>query len=136
MKEQLPNRRKSRYLHDTIATQRKFLLNKDQKLKELTSTKNQSRNPNDDQLKACRNYKTCRIENQEVLRKYQLVDSSKSEVIKEESTEEVKEEDKDEESTRKRKFGTRKKMNKEKKIYSKPSEDDRGKENDELRLYF
>ncbi|GJR58088.1 hypothetical protein Tco_1500250 [Tanacetum coccineum] len=38
------------------------------------------------------------------------VDSSKSEVLKEESKEEVQKESKEEESTRKRKLGTRKKM--------------------------
>ncbi|GJT06604.1 hypothetical protein Tco_0841066 [Tanacetum coccineum] len=38
------------------------------------------------------------------------IDSSKNEMVKEESKEEVKEENKEEESTRKRKLGTRKKM--------------------------
>ncbi|GJZ98365.1 hypothetical protein Tco_0670818 [Tanacetum coccineum] len=59
------------------------------------------------------------------------------EVIKEESKEEVQEEVKDEESTRKRKIGTRKKMKSRKRRYiQNTSEDDSDKENDELRLYL
>ncbi|GJZ73805.1 ribonuclease H-like domain-containing protein [Tanacetum coccineum] len=65
------------------------------------------------------------------------VDSSKSEVIKEESKEEVQEESKEEESTRKRKLGTRKKMKSRKRRYiQNTSEDDSDKENDELRLHL
>ncbi|GJX01440.1 hypothetical protein Tco_0185353 [Tanacetum coccineum] len=53
------------------------------------------------------------------------VDSSKSEVIKEENKEEAKEENKEEESTRKRKLGTRKKMKSRKRRYiQNTSEDD------------
>ncbi|GKF72572.1 hypothetical protein Tco_0208686 [Tanacetum coccineum] len=59
------------------------------------------------------------------------VDLSKREVIKEETKEEVKDED----STRKRKLGTRKKMKSRKRRYIKhTSEDDTDKENEELRL--
>ncbi|GJY83225.1 putative ribonuclease H-like domain-containing protein [Tanacetum coccineum] len=62
---------------------------------------------------------------------------SKSEVINEESKEGVQEEDKDEESTRKRKLGTRKKMKSRKRRYiQNTSEDDSDKENDELRLHL
>ncbi|GKG21432.1 hypothetical protein Tco_0384027, partial [Tanacetum coccineum] len=65
------------------------------------------------------------------------VDSSKGEVIKEENKEEVKEENKGEESTRKRKLGTRKKMKSKKRRYiQNTSEDDSKKENDELRLHL
>ncbi|GKA61116.1 ribonuclease H-like domain-containing protein, partial [Tanacetum coccineum] len=65
------------------------------------------------------------------------VDSSKSEVIKEENKEEAKEENKEEESTRKRKLGTRKKMKSRKRRYiQNTSEDDSEKENDELRLHL
>ncbi|GKC35959.1 hypothetical protein Tco_1048343 [Tanacetum coccineum] len=81
------------------------------------------------------------------------IDSSKSEVIKEESKEElkeeskeelkeeskeeVKEESKEEESKRKRKLGTRKKMKSRKRRYvQNTSEDDSEKENDELRLHL
>ncbi|GKG01095.1 hypothetical protein Tco_0305800, partial [Tanacetum coccineum] len=57
------------------------------------------------------------------------VDSSKSEVLKEES--------KEEETTRKRKLGTRKKMKSRKRRYiQNTSEDDSEKENDELRLHL
>ncbi|GJZ49291.1 hypothetical protein Tco_0603481 [Tanacetum coccineum] len=59
------------------------------------------------------------------------VELSKREVIKEETKEEVKDED----STRKRKLGTRKKMKSRKRRYIKhTSEDDTDKENEELRL--
>ncbi|GJY15659.1 hypothetical protein Tco_0386081 [Tanacetum coccineum] len=59
------------------------------------------------------------------------VDLSKREVIKEETKEEVKDED----STRKRKLGTRKKMKSRKRRYIKhTSSDDTDKENEELRL--
>ncbi|GJS18847.1 hypothetical protein Tco_0413319 [Tanacetum coccineum] len=62
---------------------------------------------------------------------------SKSEVIKEETKGEVKIEDKEEESTRKRKLGTRKKMKSRKRRYIQhTSEDDSDKENDDLRLYL
>ncbi|GJU65012.1 putative ribonuclease H-like domain-containing protein [Tanacetum coccineum] len=65
------------------------------------------------------------------------IDSSKSEVIKEESKEEVKEENKEEESTRKRKLGTRKKMKSRKRRYIQNIfKDDSEKENDELRLHL
>ncbi|GKA06543.1 hypothetical protein Tco_0685767 [Tanacetum coccineum] len=63
---------------------------------------------------------------------------SKSEVIKEENKEEVKVEDKEEESTRKRKFGTRKKMKSRKRRFKQDaSQDDPSdieEENEELRL--
>ncbi|GJZ24527.1 hypothetical protein Tco_0561986 [Tanacetum coccineum] len=65
------------------------------------------------------------------------VDSSKSEVLKEESKEEVQKESKEEESKRKRKLGTRKKMKSRKRRYiQNTSEDDSDKENDELRLHL
>ncbi|GKD13418.1 hypothetical protein Tco_1197825, partial [Tanacetum coccineum] len=65
------------------------------------------------------------------------VDSSKSEVLKEESKEEVQKESKEEESTRNRKLGTRKKMKSRKRRYiQNTSEDDSDKENDELRLHL
>ncbi|GJV09169.1 putative ribonuclease H-like domain-containing protein [Tanacetum coccineum] len=65
------------------------------------------------------------------------VDSSKSEVIKEESKEQVQMDSKEEESTRKRKLGTRKKMKSTKRRYiQNTSEDDSDKENDELELHL
>ncbi|GKB96910.1 hypothetical protein Tco_0983047, partial [Tanacetum coccineum] len=57
------------------------------------------------------------------------IDSSKNEMVKEES--------KEEESTRKRKLGTRKKMKSRKRRFiQNTSEDDSEKENDELRLHL
>ncbi|GJW64522.1 hypothetical protein Tco_0116406 [Tanacetum coccineum] len=65
------------------------------------------------------------------------IDSSKNEMVKEESKEEVKEENKEEESTRKRKLGTRKKMKSRKRRFIQNTfEDDSEKENDELRLHL
>ncbi|GJX13885.1 hypothetical protein Tco_0205643 [Tanacetum coccineum] len=65
------------------------------------------------------------------------IDSSKNEVIKEESKEEVKEKSKEEESNRKRKLGTRKKMKSRKRRFIQNiSKDDSEKENDELRLHL
>ncbi|GJU72062.1 hypothetical protein Tco_1263467 [Tanacetum coccineum] len=62
---------------------------------------------------------------------------SKSEVIKKETKQEVKIEDKEEESTRKRKLGTRKKMKSRKRRYiQNTSEDNNEKEDDELKLYL
>ncbi|GJU05466.1 hypothetical protein Tco_1121896 [Tanacetum coccineum] len=60
------------------------------------------------------------------------IDSSKNEVIKEESKEEAKEESKEEESNIKRTLGTRKKMKSRKRRFIQNiSEDDSEKENDE-----
>ncbi|GJS20743.1 hypothetical protein Tco_0449375 [Tanacetum coccineum] len=65
------------------------------------------------------------------------IDSSKSEVIKEENKQEAKEENKEEESTRKRKLGTRKKIKSRKRRFiQNTSKDDSEKENDELRLHL
>ncbi|GKG42583.1 hypothetical protein Tco_0476881, partial [Tanacetum coccineum] len=65
------------------------------------------------------------------------IDSFKNEMVKEESEEEVKEVNKEEESTRKRKLGTRKKMKSRKRRFIQNiSKDDSEKENDELRLYL
>ncbi|GJZ97661.1 hypothetical protein Tco_0670114 [Tanacetum coccineum] len=65
------------------------------------------------------------------------VDSSKGKVIKEENKEEDKEENKGDESTKKRKHGTRKKMKSRKRRYiQNTSDDDSEKENDELRLHL
>ncbi|GJV47886.1 putative ribonuclease H-like domain-containing protein [Tanacetum coccineum] len=65
------------------------------------------------------------------------IDSSKNEMVKEESKEEVKEDNKEEESTRKRKLGTRKKIKSRKRRFiHNTSEDDSEKENDELRLHL
>ncbi|GJX51793.1 hypothetical protein Tco_0278638 [Tanacetum coccineum] len=65
------------------------------------------------------------------------IDSSKNEMIKEESKEEVKEENKEEESNKKRKLGTRKKMKSRKRRFIQNTfEDDSEKDNDELRLYL
>ncbi|GJV75869.1 hypothetical protein Tco_1507453 [Tanacetum coccineum] len=65
------------------------------------------------------------------------IDSSKNEMVKEESKEEVKEENKEEESTRKRKLGTRKNMKSRKRRFiQNTSEDNSEKENDELRLHL
>ncbi|GJT55278.1 hypothetical protein Tco_0990332 [Tanacetum coccineum] len=78
------------------------------------------------------------VEDESLIKKMKKKDSSKGEVIKQESKEEVKQEDKDEENTRKRKQGTRKKMKSRKRRFkqdtSQDDPSDTEKENDELRL--
>ncbi|GJV51008.1 hypothetical protein Tco_1446749 [Tanacetum coccineum] len=81
------------------------------------------------------NYKHAELKIKKFEEVQALYEKIKSEVIKEESKEEVQEEVKDEESTRKRKIGTRKKMKSRKRRYiQNTSEDDSDKENDELRF--
>ncbi|GJT71156.1 putative ribonuclease H-like domain-containing protein, partial [Tanacetum coccineum] len=100
-------------------------------------TKNQLRNQMMTYLKHVGNYKHAELKIKKFEEVQALYEKIKSEVIKEESKEEVQEEVKDEESTRKRKIGTRKKMKSRKRRYiQNTSEDDSDKENDELRLYL
>ncbi|GKA08527.1 hypothetical protein Tco_0687858 [Tanacetum coccineum] len=76
------------------------------------------------------------VADEKLIKRMNKKDSSKGEEIKEESKEEVKKEE-NEEGTRKRKLGTRKKMKSRKRRYiQNTSEDDSDKENDELRLYL
>ncbi|GJS57533.1 hypothetical protein Tco_0652317 [Tanacetum coccineum] len=167
-REQFTIEERAKFLHDTIAAQRKFLAQqRSEAIRNRPPTKNQLRNQMMTYLKHVGNFKHAELKIkkfEEVQALYEKIkrsdedfisigsaederlikrmnekgiDSSKSEVIKEESKEEVKEESKEEESTRKRKLGTRKKMKSRKRRYiQNTSEDDSEKENDELRLHL
>ncbi|GJT97436.1 hypothetical protein Tco_1092954 [Tanacetum coccineum] len=167
-REQFTIEERAKFLHDTIAAQRKFLAQqRSEAIRNRPPTKNQLRNQMMTYLKHVGNFKHSELKTkkfEEIQALYEKIkrsdedfisigsaederqikrmnekgiDSSKSEVIKEESKEEVQEESKEEESTRKRKLGTRKKMKSRKRRFiQNTSEDDSEKENDELRLHL
>ncbi|GJZ05834.1 hypothetical protein Tco_0539627 [Tanacetum coccineum] len=167
-REQFTIEERAKFLHDTIAAQRKFLAQqRSEAIRNRPPTKNQLRNQMMTYLKHVGNFKHSELkvkkfeeiqvlyekikksdedfisigsaEDERLIKKMNEkgIDSSKSEVIKEENKEEVKEESKEEESTRKRKLGTRKKMKSRKRRYiQNTSDDDSEKENDELRLHL
>ncbi|GKB14961.1 hypothetical protein Tco_0848884, partial [Tanacetum coccineum] len=143
--EQFTIEERAKFLHDTIAAQRKFLAQQRSKaIRNRPPTKNQLRNQMMTYLKHIKRSDEDFIsigsaEDERLIKRMNEkgVDSSKSEVIKEENKEEAKEENKEEESTRKRKLSTRKKMKSRKRRYMQnTSEDDSEKENDELRLHL
>ncbi|GKE03598.1 hypothetical protein Tco_1395616 [Tanacetum coccineum] len=159
-REQFTIEERAKFLHDTIAAQRKFLAQqRSEAIRNRPPTKNQLRNQMMTYLKHVGNFKHSELKTkkfEEIQALYEKIkrsdedfisigsaederlikrmnekgiDSSKSEVIKEES--------KEEESTRKRKLGTRKKMKSRKRRFiQNTSEDDSEKENDELRLHL
>ncbi|GKB97194.1 hypothetical protein Tco_0983331, partial [Tanacetum coccineum] len=161
-REQFTIEERAKFLHDTIAAQRKFLAQqRSEAIRNRPPTKNQLRNQMMTYLKHVGNFKHAELkikkfeevqalyekikrsdedfisigsaEDERLIKRMNEkgVDSSKSEVIKEENKEEAKEENKEEESTRKRKLGTRKKMKSRKRRYiQNTSEDDSEKEND------
>ncbi|GJR86208.1 hypothetical protein Tco_0210219 [Tanacetum coccineum] len=167
-REQFTIEERAKFLHDTIAAQRKFLAQqRSEAIRNRPPTKNQLRNQMMTYLKHVGNFKHSELktkkfeeiqalyekikrsdedfisigsaEDERLIKKMNEkgIDSSKSEVIKEESKEEAKEESKEEESNRKRKLGTRKKMKSRKRRFIQNiSEDDSEKENDELRLHL
>ncbi|GKA34775.1 putative ribonuclease H-like domain-containing protein [Tanacetum coccineum] len=167
-REQFTIEERAKFLHDTIAAQRRFLAQqRSEAIRNRPPTKNQLRNQMMTYLKHVGNFKHAELkikkfeevqalyekikrsdedfisigsaEDERLIKRMNEkgVDSSKSEVLKEESKEEVHEESKEEESTRKRKLGTRKKMKSRKRRYiQNTSEDDSDKENDELRLHL
>ncbi|GJU71144.1 hypothetical protein Tco_1262549 [Tanacetum coccineum] len=167
-REQFTIEERAKFLHDTIAAQRKFLAQqRSEAIRNRPPTKNQLRNQMMTYLKHVGNFKHAELkikkfeevqalyekikrsdedfisigsaEDERLIKRMNEkgVDSSKSEVLKEESKEEVQKESKEEESTRKRKLGTRKKMKSRKRRYiQNTSEDDSNKENDELRLHL
>ncbi|GKC03354.1 hypothetical protein Tco_0994964 [Tanacetum coccineum] len=110
-REQFTIEERAKFLHDTIAAQRKFLAQqRSEAIRNKPPMKNQLRNQMKTYFKAYF-ISIGSAEDERLIKRMNEkgVDLSKSEVIKEESKEEVQEEDKDEESTRKRKLGTRKK---------------------------
>ncbi|GJZ73305.1 hypothetical protein Tco_0637451, partial [Tanacetum coccineum] len=167
-REQFTIEERAKFLHDTIAAQRRFLAQqRSEAIRNRPPTKNQLRNQMMTYLKHVGNFKHAELkikkfeevqalyekikrsdedfisigsaEDERLIKKMNEkgVDFSKDEMIKEESKEEAKKESKEEESTRKRKFGTRKKMKSRKRRYiQNTSEDDSDKENDELRLHL
>ncbi|GJT77766.1 hypothetical protein Tco_1044491 [Tanacetum coccineum] len=183
-REQFTIEERAKFLHDTIAAQRKFLAQqRSEAIRNRPPTKNQLRNQMMTYLKHVGNFKHAELKIkkfEEVQALYEKIkrsdedfisigsaederlikrmnekgiDSSKDQVVKEESKEvikeaskeevkkeskaEVQEESKEEESKRKRKLGTRKKMKSRKRRFiQNTSEDDSEKENDELRLHL
>ncbi|GJR42912.1 hypothetical protein Tco_1311015 [Tanacetum coccineum] len=175
-REQFTIEERAKFLHDTIAAQRKFLAQqRSEAIRNIPPTKNQLRNQMMTYLKHVGNFKHAELKIkkfEEVQALYEKIkrsdedfisigsaederlikrmnekgiDSSKDQMVKEESKEVIKEENKEEakgdnkreESTRKRKLGTRKKMKSRKRRYiQNTSEDDSEKENDELRLHL
>ncbi|GKE52984.1 hypothetical protein Tco_1488140 [Tanacetum coccineum] len=167
-REQFTIEERAKFLHDTIAAQRKFLAQqRSEAIRNRPPTKNQLRNQMMTYLKHVGNFKHTELktkkfeeiqalyekikrsdedfisigsaEDERLIKKMneKEIDSSKNEVIKEESQEEVKVKSKEEESNRKRKLGTRKKMKSRKRRFLQNiSEDDSEKENDELRLHL
>ncbi|GJW37305.1 hypothetical protein Tco_0060225 [Tanacetum coccineum] len=166
-REQFTIEERAKFLHDTIAAQRKFLAQqRSEAIRNRPPTKNQLRNQMMTYLKHVGNFKHSELkvkrfeeiqvlyekikrsdedfisigsaEDERLIKRMNEKDSSKGEVIKEETKEEVKEEDKGEENTRKRKHGTRKKMKSRKRRFiqdtSQDDPTDSEKENDELRL--
>ncbi|GJR02967.1 ribonuclease H-like domain-containing protein [Tanacetum coccineum] len=163
-REQFTIEERAKFLHDTIAAQRKFLAQqRSEAIRNRPPTKNQLRNQMMTYLKHVGNFKHSElkskkfediqamyekikrstedfiaigsVEDESLIKRMNKKDSSKEEEIKQESKEEVKQEDKEEENSRKRKHGTRKKMKSRKRRYIQhTSEDDTDKENDELRL--
>ncbi|GJU85548.1 hypothetical protein Tco_1293094 [Tanacetum coccineum] len=167
-REQFTIEERAKFLHDTIAAQRKFLAQqRSEAIRNRPPTKNQLRNQMMTYLKHVGNFKHAELKIkkfEEVQALYEKIkrsdedfisigsaederlikrmnekgiDSSKDQMVKEESKEEVQEESKEEESKRKRKLGTRKKMKSRKRRFiQNTSEDDSEKENDELRLHL
>ncbi|GKA50990.1 hypothetical protein Tco_0744186 [Tanacetum coccineum] len=157
-REQFTIEERAKFLHDTIAAQRKFLAQqRSEAIRNRPPTKNQLRNQMMTYLNHVGNFKhsdlkTMKFEEIQALYEkikrsdedFISIGSAKDEILIKKMNEKgidssknemVKEEDKEEESTRKRKLGTRKKMKSRKRRFRQnTSEDDSEKENDELRL--
>ncbi|GJR10731.1 putative ribonuclease H-like domain-containing protein [Tanacetum coccineum] len=146
-REQFTIEERAKFLHDTIAAQRKFLAQqRSEAIRNRPPTKNQLRNQMMTYLKHVGNFKHAELKIkkfEEVQVLYEKIKRSDEDFIsigsaederlikrmnekgvdsskeeaKEENKEEAKEENKEEESTRKRKLGTRKKMKSRKKRF-------------------
>ncbi|GJW28551.1 putative ribonuclease H-like domain-containing protein [Tanacetum coccineum] len=152
-REQFTIEERAKFLHDTIAAQRKFLAQqRSEAIRNRPPTKNQLRNQMMTFLKHVGNFKHSElkskkfediqamyekikrsdedfiaigsVEDDRLIKRMKKKDSSKGEEIKQESKEEVKEEDKGEENTRKRKHGTRKKMKSRKRRFKQDTSQD------------
>ncbi|GJZ07582.1 hypothetical protein Tco_0541375 [Tanacetum coccineum] len=159
-REQFTIEERAKFLHDTIAAQRKFLAQqRSEAIRNRPPTKNQLRNQMITYLKHVGNFKHSDLKTkkfEEIQALYEKIKRSDEDFISIGSAEDerlikkmnekgidssknemVKEEDKEEESTRKRKLGTRKKKKSRKRRFKQNiSEDDSEKENDELRIYI
>ncbi|GJT72294.1 hypothetical protein Tco_1031580 [Tanacetum coccineum] len=116
-REQFTIEERAKFLHDTIAAQRKFLAQqRSEAIRNRPPTKNQLRNQMMTYLKHVGNFKHAELKKQK---------------------KKFKEEDKEEESNQKRKLGTKKKMKSRKRRFiQNTSEYDSEKENDELRVHL
>ncbi|GJW27173.1 hypothetical protein Tco_0040984 [Tanacetum coccineum] len=152
-REQFTIEERAKFLHDTIAAQRKFLAQqRSEAIRNRPPTKNQLRNQMMTYLKHVGNFKHSElkskkfediqamyekikrsdedfiaigsVEDDRLIKRMKKKDSSKGEEIKQESQGEVKEEDKGEENTRKRKQGTRKKMKSRKRRFKQDTSQD------------
>ncbi|GJZ05382.1 putative ribonuclease H-like domain-containing protein [Tanacetum coccineum] len=152
-REQFTIEERAKFLHDTIAAQRKFLAQqRSEAIRNRPPTKNQLRNQMMTYLKHVGNFKHFELKSKKfediqamyekikksdedfiaigsvkddkLIKKMNKKDSSKGEEIKQESKEEVKEEDKEEEDTRKRKHGTMKKMKSRKRRFKQDTSQD------------
>ncbi|GJS70318.1 hypothetical protein Tco_0703159 [Tanacetum coccineum] len=152
-REQFTIEERAKFLHDTIAAQRKFLAQqRSEAIRNRPPTKNQLRNQMMTYLKHVGNFKHSElkskkfediqamyekikrldedfiaigsVEDESLIKRMKKKDSSKGEEIKQESKEEVKEEDKGEENTRKSKQGTRKKMKSRKRRFKQDTSQD------------
>ncbi|GJW02049.1 hypothetical protein Tco_1560905 [Tanacetum coccineum] len=152
-REQFSIEERAKFLHDTIAAQRKFLASqRSEAIRNRPPTKNQLRNQMMTFLKHVGNFKHSElkskkfediqamyekikrsdedfiaigsVEDDRLINKLNKKDSSKGEEIKQESKVEVKEEDKGEENTRKRKHSTRKKMKSRKRRFKQDTSQD------------
>ncbi|GJR60591.1 hypothetical protein Tco_1502753 [Tanacetum coccineum] len=152
-REQFTIEERAKFLHDTIAAQRKFLAQqRSEAIRNRPPTKNQLRNQMMTYLKHVGNFKHSdlkskkfediqamyekvkrsdedfiaigSVEDDRLISKMNKKDSSKEEEIKQESKVEVKEEDKGEEDTRKRKHGTRRKMKSRKRRFKQDTSQD------------
>ncbi|GJR59533.1 hypothetical protein Tco_1501695 [Tanacetum coccineum] len=152
-REQFSIEERAKFLHDTIAAQRKFLARqRSEAIRNRPPTKNQLRNQMMTYLKHVGNFKHSElkskkfediqamyekikrsdedfiaigsVEDDRLITKMNKKDSSKEEEINQESKVEVKEEDKGEENTRKRKHSTRKKMKSRKRRFKQDTSQD------------
>ncbi|GJU71258.1 hypothetical protein Tco_1262663 [Tanacetum coccineum] len=152
-REQFTIEERAKFLHDTIAAQRKFLARqRSEAIRNRPPTKNQLRNQMMTFLKHVGNFKHSELKSkkfediqamyeklkrsdedfiaigsvadEKLIKRMNKKDSSKGEEIKQESKEEVKEKDKGEENIRKRKHSTRKKMKSRKRRFKQDTSQD------------
>ncbi|GJR44399.1 hypothetical protein Tco_1312502 [Tanacetum coccineum] len=149
--EQLTIEERAKFLHDTIAAQRKFLAHRQRSeaIRNRPPTKNQLRNQMMTYLKYVGNFKHSELKSkkfEDIQAKYEKIKRSDEDFIAIGSVEDdrlitkmnKKDSSKGEENTRKRKHSTRKKMKSRKRRFkqdtSQDDPSDTEKENEELRL--